>query len=97
MEDLDSEHEPVPTNIPGVHPDESLGFEWGPTQIVVYPTKHTPTDTPPDRSSPMAYIQVVCKDKDVYSPILSKLFNESHGIFMTLQKAQQDCRGRKME
>ncbi|XP_067860560.1 nuclear pore complex protein Nup85 [Heptranchias perlo] len=82
-------------NIPGVNPGESIGFEWGPTQILVYPTQYKPTGEPFSSSSRRPYIQVVRKDKDIYSPILCKLFNESHGIFMTLQEARKDCKTHK--
>ncbi|XP_062886911.1 nuclear pore complex protein Nup85 isoform X2 [Mobula hypostoma] len=94
MEELESEAEvPVPVmDIPGVSPGRPIGFEWGPTQILIYPTQYKRTDRSPGTSSQMAHIQVVRRDKDIYSPILSKLFNESHGIFMTLQKAEQDCK-----
>ncbi|XP_067913904.1 nuclear pore complex protein Nup85 isoform X2 [Heterodontus francisci] len=97
MGDLDIEHEPVTTNIPGVYPGDSIGFEWGLTQLLVYPTWHDRTKSPPGSSSGMPHIQIVHNDKDVYSPILRKLFNESHGIFMTLQKSEQDCKSRRAE
>ncbi|XP_041073319.1 nuclear pore complex protein Nup85 isoform X1 [Carcharodon carcharias] len=97
MEDSDTEYEPIPTNIPGVDPGEPIGFEWGPTQMLLYPTRHDRTESALGSSSRMPFIQVVHNDKDVYSPILSKLFNESHGIFMTLQKSQMDCTTQKTE
>lgn len=55
------------------------------------------TENPSGSSSQMTTIQVVLKDKDLYSTILSKLFNESHGIFMTLQKAQKDSPNNKTQ
>ncbi|XP_048466830.1 nuclear pore complex protein Nup85 isoform X1 [Rhincodon typus] len=99
MEDSLREYEPFPMvrDIPGVDVGEFIGFEWGPTQMLLYPTRHDQTETAPDSSPRMPSIQVVYSDKDVYSPILCKLFNESHGIFMTLQKSKHDCTTQRAE
>lgn len=37
-----------------------------------------------------SYIHEVRKDEDIYSPILRKLFNESHHIFVGLQTIRED-------
>lgn len=36
------------------------------------------------------YIHEVRKDEDIYSPILRKLFNESHHVFVGLQTIKED-------
>lgn len=36
------------------------------------------------------FVHVVRKDEDIYSPILRKLFNESHHIFVGLQRIKED-------
>lgn len=40
------------------------------------------------------FIYIVRKDVDVYSHILRKLFNESHGIFVGLQKIEEELTGK---
>lgn len=40
------------------------------------------------------FIYIVRKDADVYSQILRKLFNESHGIFVGLQKIEEELTGK---
>ncbi|XP_061472121.1 nuclear pore complex protein Nup85 isoform X3 [Rhineura floridana] len=40
------------------------------------------------------YVYVVRKDQDVYSQTLRKLFNESHGIFVGLQKDEKEKVGK---
>uniref|UniRef100_A0A4W3GEP2 Nuclear pore complex protein Nup85 n=1 Tax=Callorhinchus milii TaxID=7868 RepID=A0A4W3GEP2_CALMI len=75
---------------PGHH---NMGFEWGPVEILVYPIKRKGAGN----VSPA--IQVVRKDKDIYSPILRKLFNESHGIFVALQTTKKEnvAKARKLQ
>ncbi|XP_038633089.1 nuclear pore complex protein Nup85 [Scyliorhinus canicula] len=97
MADPDMDDEPVITYIPGVDREEPIGFEWGPTQMLLYPTQHARKERAPGSSSRMPTIQAVSNDKDIYSPILSKLFNESHGIFMTLQNSEHECSTQKIE
>ncbi|XP_069785475.1 nuclear pore complex protein Nup85 isoform X2 [Narcine bancroftii] len=97
MDEVDSDSEAPITDIPGVDPGRPVGCEWGPTQMLIYPTQYERADKQPGISPRMTHIQVVRRDKDIYSPILSKLFNESHGIFMTLQKVQQDCKTSKSQ
>ncbi|KAF7249007.1 Nuclear pore complex protein Nup85 [Varanus komodoensis] len=40
------------------------------------------------------YVYVVRKDHDIYSHTLRKLFNESHGIFVGLQKDEKEKVGK---
>ncbi|XP_030646420.1 nuclear pore complex protein Nup85 isoform X2 [Chanos chanos] len=86
MEEVDVE--PNITLIPGVDfRHKHLGFVWGPGDIVVYETNYT--EKGPGGSGRPA-IHVVRKDEDIYSPILRKLFNESHHIFVDLQRIKKD-------
>uniref|UniRef100_A0A8C1ZVS7 Nuclear pore complex protein Nup85 n=1 Tax=Cyprinus carpio TaxID=7962 RepID=A0A8C1ZVS7_CYPCA len=59
-----------------------LGFEWGPGDLLVYETNYKLQGSP--------LVHVVRKDEDICSPILRKLFNESHLIFVGLQKIKED-------
>ncbi|KAM9296928.1 nuclear pore complex protein Nup85 [Gastrophryne carolinensis] len=59
---------------------------------MIYDTLHKITDkwnwsTP----SPCPYTYILCCDEDTYSPLLRKLFNESHSIFVSLQKSEEDA------
>ncbi|XP_030646419.1 nuclear pore complex protein Nup85 isoform X1 [Chanos chanos] len=88
MEEVDVE--PNITLIPGVDfRHKHLGFVWGPGDIVVYETNYTEKGGGPGGSGRPA-IHVVRKDEDIYSPILRKLFNESHHIFVDLQRIKKD-------
>uniref|UniRef100_A0A8C6LX29 Nuclear pore complex protein Nup85 n=1 Tax=Nothobranchius furzeri TaxID=105023 RepID=A0A8C6LX29_NOTFU len=82
MEEVDVE--PVVTNISGIRPGKRMGFAWGPGDILVYETQNKAS------GSGCAFIHVVRKDEDIYSPILRKLFNESHHIFVGLQTIKDD-------
>uniref|UniRef100_A0AAY5EMJ7 Nuclear pore complex protein Nup85 n=1 Tax=Electrophorus electricus TaxID=8005 RepID=A0AAY5EMJ7_ELEEL len=85
MEEVDVE--PTTTLIPGVGlKQKHLGFEWGPGDILVYETNFRPAG---ERSG-CPSVHVVRKDEDIYSPILRKLFNESHHIFVGLQNITED-------
>ncbi|KAL0198748.1 hypothetical protein M9458_007288, partial [Cirrhinus mrigala] len=42
------------------------------------------------RSAGSPFVHIVRKDEDICSPILRKLFNESHLIFVGLQKIKED-------
>uniref|UniRef100_A0A8C1PM33 Nuclear pore complex protein Nup85 n=1 Tax=Cyprinus carpio TaxID=7962 RepID=A0A8C1PM33_CYPCA len=64
-----------------------LGFEWGPGDLLVYETNYK-LQGPRSASSPS--VHVVRRDEDICSPILRKLFNESHLIFVGLQKIKED-------
>lgn len=80
MEEVDVE--PAVTNIPAAGRGKHLGFAWGPGDILVYETHLIPKEA---RGPGSPFIHEVRKDEDIYSPILRKLFNESHHIFVGLQ------------
>ncbi|CAL1588448.1 unnamed protein product [Knipowitschia caucasica] len=85
MEEVDVE--PAVTNIPSAGVGKHLGFAWGPCDILVFETLHHPKDA---KCSGSPYIHEVRKDEDIHSPILRKLFNESHHIFVGLQTLKDD-------
>uniref|UniRef100_A0A8C6M0J1 Nuclear pore complex protein Nup85 n=1 Tax=Nothobranchius furzeri TaxID=105023 RepID=A0A8C6M0J1_NOTFU len=74
-------------NISGIRPGKRMGFAWGPGDILVYETQNKASGP---TGSGCAFIHVVRKDEDIYSPILRKLFNESHHIFVGLQTIKDD-------
>uniref|UniRef100_A0A672ZL21 Nuclear pore complex protein Nup85 n=1 Tax=Sphaeramia orbicularis TaxID=375764 RepID=A0A672ZL21_9TELE len=79
MEEVDVE--PPVTNIPAAAAGKHLGFAWGPGDILVYETLYKASGMCTTmKCSP--FIHEVRKDEDIYSPILRKLFNESHHIFV---------------
>ncbi|MEQ2236481.1 Nucleoporin nup85 [Ilyodon furcidens] len=87
MEEVDVE--PTVTNIPGIRYGKHMGFAWGPGDILVYETQFKASG--PSLSGPAGpFIHQVRKDEDIYSPILRKLFNESHHIFVGLQTIKED-------
>ncbi|XP_015258463.1 PREDICTED: nuclear pore complex protein Nup85 [Cyprinodon variegatus] len=87
MEEVDVD--PTVTNIPGIRHGKHMGFAWGPGDILVYETQFKPSGSLlPDAGG--AFIHKVRKDEDIYSPILRKLFNESHHIFVGLQTIKED-------
>ncbi|XP_070703941.1 nuclear pore complex protein Nup85 [Pempheris klunzingeri] len=85
MEEVDVE--PAITNIPAASDGRHLGFAWGPGDILVYETLYKTSGT---AASSCSFIHEVRKDEDIYSPILRKLFNESHHIFVGLQTIRED-------
>ncbi|XP_029914044.1 nuclear pore complex protein Nup85 [Myripristis murdjan] len=85
MEEVDVE--PTVTNIPAARDGMHLGFAWGPGDILVFDTVYKAAGATGSGSS---LIHVVRKDEDIYSPILRKLFNESHHIFVGLQTIRED-------
>uniref|UniRef100_A0A7N8Y0D9 Nuclear pore complex protein Nup85 n=1 Tax=Mastacembelus armatus TaxID=205130 RepID=A0A7N8Y0D9_9TELE len=87
MEEVDVE--PAITNIPAVSNGKHLGFAWGPGDILVYETIYKPSGMCAT-SSGSCFVHEVRKDEDIYSPILRKLFNESHHIFVGLQTIKED-------
>ncbi|KAM6473325.1 nuclear pore complex protein Nup85 [Liasis olivaceus] len=92
MEELDVE--PSVTLIPGVNSDQKqLCFTWGPTEMLVCETLFRPTEAE-EKSPGCPFVYVVRKDQDVYSQTLRKLFNESHGIFVGLQKDEKEKAGK---
>ncbi|KAE8283112.1 Nuclear pore complex protein Nup85 85 kDa nucleoporin Nucleoporin Nup85 Pericentrin-1 [Larimichthys crocea] len=85
MEEVDVE--PAVTNIPAASDGTHLGFAWGPGDILVYETLYKTSGA---KASGCPFIHEVRKDEDIYSPILRKLFNESHHIFVGLQTIRED-------
>ncbi|XP_054112447.2 nuclear pore complex protein Nup85 isoform X2 [Callithrix jacchus] len=68
-------------------------FDWGPGEMLVCETsfnKKEKSEVVP--SCPFIYI--IRKDVDVYSQVLRKLFNESHGIFVGLQRIEEELTGK---
>ncbi|XP_023250906.1 nuclear pore complex protein Nup85 [Seriola lalandi dorsalis] len=85
MEEVDVE--PAITNIPAASDGKHLGFAWGPGDILAYETLYKASGA---KGSGCSFIHEVRKDEDIYSPILRKLFNESHHIFVGLQTIRED-------
>ncbi|XP_028824427.1 nuclear pore complex protein Nup85 isoform X2 [Denticeps clupeoides] len=87
MEEVDVD--PAVTPIPGINVARGrLGFVWGPGDILVYES-FSPAAAP--LGGPFCQdVYAVRKDEDIYSPVLRKLFNESHHIFVGLQKITFD-------
>ncbi|XP_044103389.1 nuclear pore complex protein Nup85 isoform X1 [Neovison vison] len=92
MEELDGE--PTVTLIPGVNSEKKqMCFDWGPGEMLVCETsfnKKEESETKPG----CPFIYIIRKDIDVYSQILRKLFNESHGIFVGLQRIEEELTGK---
>uniref|UniRef100_A0A8C4DHV1 Nuclear pore complex protein Nup85 n=1 Tax=Dicentrarchus labrax TaxID=13489 RepID=A0A8C4DHV1_DICLA len=92
MEEVDVE--PAVTNIPAASSGTHLGFAWGPGDILVYETLYKCHSFITSRlefpGTGSGDIHEVRKDEDIYSPILRKLFNESHHIFVGLQTIRED-------
>lgn len=85
MEEVDVE--PTITNIPAIRDGKHMGFAWGPGDILVYETLYKASGA---SGSGCSFIHEIRKDEDIYSPILRKLFNESHHIFVGLQTIRED-------
>ncbi|XP_006176541.2 nuclear pore complex protein Nup85 isoform X1 [Camelus ferus] len=92
MEELDGE--PTVTLIPGMNSQKKqMCFDWGPGEMLVCETsfnKKEKSEVVPG----CLLIYIVRKDVDVYSQILRKLFNESHGIFVGLQRIEEELTGK---
>ncbi|KAM8946149.1 nuclear pore complex protein Nup85 isoform 2-T2 [Pelodytes ibericus] len=99
MEELDVE--PAENFIPGLGKrDRHIGFDWGPGDLLLYDThfqesagpgsdgQHSSVHIAGPENWSLMYI--VRNDEDLYSPVLRKLFNESHIIFVGLQKSQEE-------
>uniref|UniRef100_A0AAY4C7C5 Nuclear pore complex protein Nup85 n=1 Tax=Denticeps clupeoides TaxID=299321 RepID=A0AAY4C7C5_9TELE len=89
MEEVDVD--PAVTPIPGINVARGrLGFVWGPGDILVYES-FSPAGKAAPLGGPFCQdVYAVRKDEDIYSPVLRKLFNESHHIFVGLQKITFD-------
>ncbi|KAJ7316008.1 hypothetical protein JRQ81_002170 [Phrynocephalus forsythii] len=91
MEELDVE--PAVTLIPEVNSDKrQLCFEWGPGEMLVCETEFRSSECK-QKGPGCPFVYVVRKDQDVYSQTWRKLFNESHGIFVGLQKDEKEKLG----
>ncbi|XP_061031119.1 nuclear pore complex protein Nup85 isoform X1 [Eubalaena glacialis] len=92
MEELDSE--PTVTLIPGVNSQEKqMCFDWGPGEMLVCETSFNKKEKS-DMVPGCPFIHIIRKNEDVYSQILRKLFNESHGIFVGLQRIEEELTGK---
>ncbi|XP_061557568.1 nuclear pore complex protein Nup85 isoform X2 [Phycodurus eques] len=90
MEEVDVD--PTITIIPTSSHVKHLGFAWGPGDILVYETLYKPSGA---SGSSKTFVHEVRKDEDIYSPILRKLFNESHHIFVGLQTIREEIPSNK--
>nr|KAF6457937.1 nucleoporin 85 [Rousettus aegyptiacus] len=92
MEELDGE--PTVTLIPGMNSKKKqMCFDWGPGEMLVCETsfnKKVKSEMVPG----CPFIHIIRKDVDVYSQIFRKLFNESHGIFVGLQRIEEELTGK---
>ncbi|KAK2112032.1 hypothetical protein P7K49_011779 [Saguinus oedipus] len=65
---------------------------------VIYTRNTKGGDAPAAEKSEMVpscpFIYIIRKDVDVYSQVLRKLFNESHGIFVGLQRIEEELTGK---
>uniref|UniRef100_A0A8D2LE44 Nuclear pore complex protein Nup85 n=1 Tax=Varanus komodoensis TaxID=61221 RepID=A0A8D2LE44_VARKO len=85
---------PTCTLIPGVDSaNRQLCFDWGPGEMLVCETLFGSAESEEKRLN-CPYVYVVRKDHDIYSHTLRKLFNESHGIFVGLQKDEKEKVGK---
>ncbi|KAJ8786966.1 hypothetical protein J1605_023221 [Eschrichtius robustus] len=92
MEELDSE--PTVTLIPGVNSQKKqMCFDWGPGEMLVCETSFNKKEKS-DMVPGCPFIHIIRKNEDVYSQILRKLFNESHGIFVGLQRIEEELTGK---
>uniref|UniRef100_A0A8C3XAQ8 Nuclear pore complex protein Nup85 n=1 Tax=Catagonus wagneri TaxID=51154 RepID=A0A8C3XAQ8_9CETA len=92
MEELDGE--PTVTLIPGVNSQKKqMCFDWGPGEMLVCETSFSKKEKS-EMVPGCPYIHIIRKDIDVYCKILRKLFNESHGIFVGLQRIEEELTGK---
>ncbi|KAH0518701.1 Nuclear pore complex protein Nup85 [Microtus ochrogaster] len=68
-------------------------FDWGPGEMLLCETSFNKKDKS-EMAPSCPFIYIVRKDADVYSQILRKLFNESHGIFVGLQRIEEELTGK---
>nr|XP_024090726.2 nuclear pore complex protein Nup85 isoform X2 [Pongo abelii] len=92
MEELDGE--PTVTLIPGVNSKKNqMCFDWGPGEMLVCETSFNKKEKS-EMVPSCPFIYIIRKDVDVYSQILRKLFNEAHGIFLGLQRIDEELTGK---
>ncbi|XP_077315462.1 nuclear pore complex protein Nup85 [Lithobates pipiens] len=93
MEELDVE--PAEISLPGLgQQNRSTGFSWGPGELLLYETDYEIKDEKPPKQSKCPFMYIVSNDEDLYSHVLRKLFNESHSIFVNLQKSEEESSSR---
>ncbi|XP_060242387.1 nuclear pore complex protein Nup85 isoform X2 [Meriones unguiculatus] len=68
-------------------------FDWGPGEMLLCETSFNKKDKP-EKVPSCPFVYIIRKDVGVYSQILRKLFNESHGIFVGLQKIEEELTGK---
>ncbi|PNI32409.1 NUP85 isoform 24, partial [Pan troglodytes] len=68
-------------------------FDWGPGEMLVCETSFNKKEKS-EMVPSCPFIYIIRKDVDVYSQILRKLFNESHGIFLGLQRIDEELTGK---
>ncbi|XP_006886278.1 PREDICTED: nuclear pore complex protein Nup85 [Elephantulus edwardii] len=92
MEELDCD--PPVTLIPGVDSKKKqMCFNWGPGEMLVCETLFNKKEN--SKAAPgCPLVYVIRKDVDIYSRILRILFNESHGIFLGLQRMEEELSGK---
>ncbi|XP_037350271.1 nuclear pore complex protein Nup85 isoform X2 [Talpa occidentalis] len=92
MEELDGE--PTVTLIPGVNSKKKqMCFDWSPGEMLVCETSFNKKEKS-ESVLGCPFIYIIWKNVDVYSQILRKLFNESHGIFVGLQRIEEELTGK---
>ncbi|XP_040845625.1 nuclear pore complex protein Nup85 isoform X2 [Ochotona curzoniae] len=92
MEELDVE--PTVTLIPGVNSQKKqMCFDWGPGELLVCETSYNRKEKL-ELVASCPFVYIIRKDVDVYSEFLRKLFNESHGIFVGLQRIEEELTGK---
>ncbi|XP_055264593.1 nuclear pore complex protein Nup85 [Moschus berezovskii] len=92
MEEFDGE--PTVTWIPGLNSQKKqMCFDWGPGEMLVCETSFNKKGKS-EMVAGCPFIHIIRKDIDVYSKILRKLFNESHGIFVGLQRIEEELTGK---
>ncbi|MEJ1269305.1 nucleoporin 85 [Cricetulus griseus] len=69
-------------------------FDWGPGEMLLCETSFSKKVDTSEKVPSCPFIYIVRKDVDVYSQILRKLFNESHGIFIGLQRIEEELTGK---
>ncbi|KAM3660498.1 nuclear pore complex protein Nup85 isoform X2 [Ammospiza caudacuta] len=86
--------EPPLVVVPGADPSaRQLCFAWGPAEVLVCETLFGRAGTG-DGAPSSSHVFVVRRDQDIYIHTLRKLFNESHGIFMGLQRSEEELAGK---
>ncbi|NWH76981.1 NUP85 protein, partial [Piaya cayana] len=86
--------------VPGADPSSrQLCFAWGPAEALVCETRFgrrggSSLAGPAEGEPGPSRLFVLRKDQDIYIQTLRKLFNESHGIFLGLQRSDEELEGK---